>query len=258
MKLLLLALGFVTASMPLLSVEVGDTYEKVVDEKGMPTSKMDVGGVLTLNYADATIKLSQGKVSWIKMAGAEAGDSYKKVVEEKGAPMSKMEAGASLILNYTDVTIKFHDGKVVSIKQVGAGAGIMSAAPKLQPIAAESEWTTDYAAALRQAKTEKKQVFLFFTGSDWCGWCKRLDREILATSDFKAYARAHLILVKVDFPRSLPQSAQLKASNQKLGEKYQIEGYPTIVVLDSSGKDVGKLGYEEGGPGAFISELKKL
>ena len=76
--------------------------------------------------------------------------------------------------------------------------------------------------------------------------------------DFKNFARDQLVLVKLDFPRSIPQSAQVKARNQKLAQQYQIDGYPTIVVLDSAGKPVGRLGYQPGGPGPFIKELKKL
>jgi hypothetical protein len=116
MKLLSLGLVFALASIPLRAVELGDTYEKVVDERGMPVSKVELGGTLTLNYADSTIKLHGDKVVWLKVAGIEAGDTYKKVVETKGVPASKMEAGVSAVLRYTDSTIKLRDGKVVSIK----------------------------------------------------------------------------------------------------------------------------------------------
>jgi len=116
MKLLSLVLVFALASIPLMAVEIGDTYEKVVDERGMPVSKVETGGLLILNYADSTIKLREDRVVWIKMAGVEAGDTYKKVVEAKGVPASKMEAGISAVLRYADSTIKLREGKVVSIK----------------------------------------------------------------------------------------------------------------------------------------------
>lgn len=124
--------------------------------------------------------------------------------------------------------------------------------------AASGMWTTDYPAALTQAAKENKKVFLFFTGSDWCGWCKRLDKEILSTAEFKSYAAESLILVKLDFPRSVPQSASLKAQNRKLAEKHDIQGYPTIIVLNSAGKRVGELGYMEGGPAGFVKALKSF
>lgn len=193
------------------------------------------------------------------LLAVETGDSYQKVVEEKGVPTSKIEAGDTLILNYPESIIKLRDGKVIGIKSRDGGDPVLvNGVPPPKPTVAAGQWTTDYAAALKQAKAEKKKVFLFFTGSDWCGWCKRLDGEVLSKADFKNYAQTNLVLVKLDFPRGIPQSAQLKANNQKLSEQYQIEGYPTIVVLDSSGKAVGRLGYMPGGPGPFIKELKKF
>jgi protein disulfide-isomerase len=260
MKLFFLALALGLVGGPLRAVEVGDTYEKVTDELGMPASKVETGGVLTLNYPDATIKLQEGKVAFIKMAEVESGNSYKQVVETKGDPASKMEAGISSVLRYTDATIKLRDGKVVSIKLAGSGEGITAVNGTAKAVSAVGvgEWTTDYAAALSQARATKKTVFLFFTGSDWCGWCKRLDKEVLSTSDFKTYARANLILVKLDFPHDIPQAAQLKARNQKLAQQYGVDGFPTIVVLNSAGKNVGTLGYMEGGPRAFLKELKKF
>jgi thioredoxin-related protein len=119
-------------------------------------------------------------------------------------------------------------------------------------------WKTDYAAALNQAKAENRRVFLFFTGSDWCSWCARLNKEILSTPEFARYSKEKLILVEVDFPKKRPQSASLKAQNAKLFKRYKIEGYPTVIVLDSGGKKIDELGYQEGGPAPFISRLGKL
>ena len=120
------------------------------------------------------------------------------------------------------------------------------------------EWQTDYKAALQQATKEKKMVLVDFTGSDWCGWCIKLDKEVFSKSEFKNYAKKNLILLKVDFPRSKPQSAGLKQQNQELKQKFAIQGYPTVIVLYSNGQQAGKLGYMEGGPKAFLGELDKL
>ena len=119
-------------------------------------------------------------------------------------------------------------------------------------------WTTDYKAALAQAKAQNRHVFLFFTGSDWCSWCKRLNREILSTDEFKEYAGKKLILVELDFPRGKPQSNEVKEQNAKLADRFKIEGYPTVIVLNSSGKKVGELGYQEGGPSPFVEALDKM
>ncbi|MGI8966380.1 MAG: thioredoxin family protein [Limisphaerales bacterium] len=124
--------------------------------------------------------------------------------------------------------------------------------------AAELTWTTDLVKAQAQAKKENKLVLLDFTGSDWCGWCIKLHKEVFFQPEFVEYAKKNLVPVEVDFPRNKPQSAELKKANQTLQEKYSIKGYPTIIVLDGAGEKVGELSYMKGGPKAFIAELEKL
>jgi len=129
----------------------------------------------------------------------------------------------------------------------------------LQTQAADLNWGTDVPKALAQAKTDKKMVLLDFTGSDWCGWCMKFDKETLSTDQFAGYARAHLELVTVDFPNKKPQSDALKAANAALQTKYNVDGFPTFVLLNADGKELGRqVGYAPGGPDAFIAELEKF
>jgi protein disulfide-isomerase len=119
-----------------------------------------------------------------------------------------------------------------------------------------AEWTEDYAAAAARAKKENKMLLLDFTGSDWCSWCHRTDKEVFDTQKFKDFADQNLILVKVDFPKSRPLSDEVRAQNAKLQEKYGVEGYPTLIVLSADEKVVFKQdGYKEGGPDAFIGQF---
>src|SRR3954467_9043696 len=124
----------------------------------------------------------------------------------------------------------------------------------LSPAAGRAKpgWTEDYDKALAQAKAEKKLVLVDFTGSDWCGWCIKLDREVFSKPEFKAYADKNLVLLEVDFPRGKEQTPIERKQNQEPAIKYTTEGFPTIVVLDEEGKQVGVLGYTPGGPAAFI------
>jgi protein disulfide-isomerase len=124
--------------------------------------------------------------------------------------------------------------------------------------AEDLQWMTDLPKAQAKAKTDNKLVMLDFTGSDWCGWCIRLNKEVFSKPEFAEYAQKNLVLVEVDFPvrKKLPE--ELKNANAKLSEKYDIKGYPTIIVLNSAGEKVGQLGYQPGGPKAFIDELEKL
>jgi thioredoxin-related protein len=120
------------------------------------------------------------------------------------------------------------------------------------------EWLTDANAATAQAKTEHKFVLLDFTGSDWCGWCKKLKKEVFDQPEFDAYALRNAVMVEVDFPQAKYQSDELKSANRQLAEKYHITGYPTIIVLNGDGQLIGTTGYVAGGPAAFIAELEKI
>jgi protein disulfide-isomerase len=128
----------------------------------------------------------------------------------------------------------------------------------LQAGAEELQWMTDLPKAQEKAKTENKLVMMDFTGSDWCGWCIKLNKEVFSQPEFAEFAAKNLVLVEVDFPHRKAQSAELKQANEGLQKKYKIEGYPTIIVLNSAGKKVGELGYEPGGPKVFISKLEEL
>jgi protein disulfide-isomerase len=119
-----------------------------------------------------------------------------------------------------------------------------------------AEWTEDYAAAAAQAKKEHKMILLDFTGSDWCVWCQRTDKEVFETQKFKAFADQKLVLVKVDFPKSRPMPDAVKAQNAKLQEKFGVEGLPMLVVLSPNEKVVfTQEGYKEGGPDAFLAQF---
>src|SRR3954468_8428901 len=91
--------------------------------------------------------------------------------------------------------------------------------------AAKDGWTDNLEAAKAQAKKENKKILLDFTGSDWCGWCKKLDSEVFSTSEFKDYAAKNLVLVEVDFPHGFKLPAETKKQNDALAAKYRIEGF---------------------------------
>jgi thioredoxin-related protein len=134
----------------------------------------------------------------------------------------------------------------------------MMALSTLAVRAEELKWLTDAAKAQTQAKAEKKLVLLDFTGSDWCGWCIKLNKEVFSKPEFAEYAKKNLVLVEVDFPRRKQLNAEQQKANNALQEKYRVKGFPTIIVLDGNGRKVGELGYIEGGPKKFIAELEKV
>ena len=119
-------------------------------------------------------------------------------------------------------------------------------------------WTTDYKKAQEEAKASHKLLLLDFTGSDWCGFCIQLDKAILQQPQFKDYASKNLVLMEVDFPRRKAQSAETQKQNMELARRYQIEGFPTLVVLNGEGKTVWRYdGLYQGGIATFLAELDK-
>ena len=128
-----------------------------------------------------------------------------------------------------------------------------AAAPAKAP-----KWMDDFAAAKTAAKKEGKPILANFTGSDWCPWCMKLESEILEQKAFLDYAGGNLILFIADFPRQKNVPARVQKQNQELQEKYKIEGFPTVLLLDADGHVLGKTGYLRGGAEPFVTSVKEL
>ncbi len=102
-----------------------------------------------------------------------------------------------------------------------------------------AEWMTDLEAARAKAATEGKAVLVDFTGSDWCGWCIRLRKDVFDKPEFAEYAKDKFVLMEVDVPNNPKFDRELLKRNQELCEKYQISGFPTIMVMTPEGEIVG-------------------
>ncbi len=124
---------------------------------------------------------------------------------------------------------------------------------------ASDGWETNFEKAKTKAKEEGKHMLVDFSGSDWCGWCIKLDREVFSQSAFKDYAAENLVLVLADFPRDKSkQSADLQKQNEKLMNQFGVGGFPTVFILDSDGGIVAKTGYQAGGAEAYVEHVKAL
>jgi len=124
--------------------------------------------------------------------------------------------------------------------------------------AQNNPWFEDFQAAKAQAGKTGKYILLNFSGSDWCIWCKRLSNEVFVKDDFFQYANDNLILAVADFPRQNNQSAEIKAQNEALLKKYNIRGFPTVLILDPEGNLVFQTGYRQGGADAYVSHVKAI
>jgi thioredoxin-related protein len=126
--------------------------------------------------------------------------------------------------------------------------------------AQELVWETNVTKAMAISTETKKPLLLFFTGSDWCGWCIRLQKEVLKTPEFAAWAKENVVLVELDYPRKAPQTDDIKKQNNELQMAFGIQGFPTIILANATTKEgkvnfegIGSTGYVAGGPSAWLA-----
>lgn len=119
--------------------------------------------------------------------------------------------------------------------------------------AAKALWYEKLDDAVAASTRSGKPILADFTGSDWCHWCKLLKKEVFDTPEFAAWAAQTVVLLEVDMPMEKPQTPELKKQNQALCDKFNIQGFPTVLILDAKLRQVGQLGYMEGGPKAFTA-----
>lgn len=122
--------------------------------------------------------------------------------------------------------------------------------------AANNAWVTNLEDAQVEAAKQGKNILINFTGSDWCGWCKKLKAEVFTKAEFQNWATQNLILVEIDFPKNIFQTEEVKNYNKELARKYGVRGFPTIILLDKELKILGKTGYQRGGAANYIEHLK--
>lgn len=124
---------------------------------------------------------------------------------------------------------------------------------------ADEAWTSDYAAAKTTAAEAGKDLFLEFTGSDWCPPCMRLNSEVFSKEEFLTAAKEHFVLVKLDFPRDKSKlGEETIKQNEELSDQYGIEGFPTIMLCDAEGRPYAATGYRDGGPDGYLKHLEEL
>ncbi|QNN23921.1 thioredoxin family protein [Planctomycetales bacterium ZRK34] len=136
------------------------------------------------------------------------------------------------------------------------GATLVGAEPESG--AAGDGWLIQYEQAAEQSKQSKRPILAYFTGSDWCEWCAKFEKQVLETDVFKQWADEHVILLKLDFPKSRSQADEVKQQNMKLKEKYHVKGFPTVLFLDADGQVINRTGYRPGGPDAWIKHAEHL
>jgi thioredoxin-related protein len=118
-------------------------------------------------------------------------------------------------------------------------------------------WKADYDAALKQAAAENKYVLVSISGLQWCGWCKALESEVFSKPEFIDYAKDNLICVLLDFDYSgHATNAEFAKQHEMLLETFQVQGFPTVLILNPRGKTVVRDGYQRGGAAKYVEFIK--
>lgn len=125
-----------------------------------------------------------------------------------------------------------------------------------------SGWESDFEKAKQKAHEEHKYILLNFSGSDWCGPCIRMHKDIFESDHFKDFASKNLVLLKADFPRLKKNqlSKEQQQNNNQLADQYDRQGsFPMTVLLDESGKVIYNWeGYPQSSLTQFVDQLKGL
>lgn len=127
-----------------------------------------------------------------------------------------------------------------------------------QAVVAAEGWLTDFEQAQKQAKETGRPILVNFSGSDWCGWCIQLDNEVFDKAEFKAYAKDNLVLFVADFPQKRKLPEKLTKQNESLVQRYSVQGFPTVLLLNEKGALIGRTGYRPGGPTGYVEHLSEL
>lgn len=144
---------------------------------------------------------------------------------------------------------------------IGAGvlAAVLLCGCNQKAIAADQSdiWKADYEAALKQAAAENKYVLVSISGLDWCSWCKALENEVFSKPEFAEYAKDSLICVLLDFNRSgRATNTEFAKQHEMLLEKFQVQGFPTVLILNPQGKGIVRDGYQRGGAAKYVEFIK--
>lgn len=170
-----------------------------------------------------------------------------------GGPRKSLERqGGLVVCNIKAFGRMLFAGVVTASSLPGLGAKLSDSVPK--------GWIEDFGLAKKTADAEGKFVFLAFSGSDWCGWCKKLEQEVYSQKQFVAKAEKNFVLTIIVCPQKQQILSKLaREQNKPLAQAYGVRGFPTGIVCDSDGTEIGRVGgYVNGGPDAYLKRMQDL
>ncbi len=150
---------------------------------------------------------------------------------------------------------------VVSKPQITRKTTPQAAPPRdpNKPYTAKNEgWSVSLDEAFAESKKTGKPILANFTGSDWCGWCKRLDKSVFHQPGFEKWAEKNVVLLELDFPRRFQVPAEVAAQNRSLQQSFGVRGYPTIWLFDADKDASGKYSFQALGKTGYTKTLEEF
>jgi thioredoxin-related protein len=164
---------------------------------------------------------------------------------------------AAKILASTTSGVLLLVGLVLGARSLQPPAPATGPASALKVTKPRPQWGHDLSRAETEARSGRRLVLINFTGSDWCGWCLRLRRELFMKPEFMSYAETNLVLVEIDFPRDNRQSPGQRAANAAAALRFGVTRVPALVLLDGDGRALRNWGFEDGGARHYLAEFRK-
>ncbi|MGJ8654181.1 MAG: thioredoxin family protein [Opitutaceae bacterium] len=240
----LLSLVLTPALLTATTISIGASYGEVIIALGEPDGELKAGSKHILTYGEAKIALKNEQVVSVS---PRLNELLAKRAAKTEMDASKKKAG---LVSYRGQWV------TPAEKEVLSSAESLKKNNRLAHKSTGVMWYEHFMTAYNIAQKEDKKLLLNFTGSDWCGWCIRLDEEVFSQQEFLKYASEHYILVTIDFPRNKTLSKETIEQNKTLAKKFRVTGYPTIAVLNPDGTLHKMSGYVEGGAEAFLKSIQ--
>lgn len=140
-----------------------------------------------------------------------------------------------------------------------ASVATLAWALAISTVAAGDLWVSNFEKAKQSAAKDGKDLLMDFTGSDWCGWCIKLHKEVFDLDAFKSTVPKKFVLVELDYPRDKSKlSEETQTQNAALLQQFSVQGYPTILLADAQGRPYAQTGYQAGGAEAYVKHLDEL
>ena len=232
--------------LPLLMLLTKDTSPRVVEANQQVT-----GSQKFIRFANRTVLFKP--VDWPEDADAipEAKQLRQFIADHKVGP-----APAQFLL--FDANQKKVKLKVTAFSPTKIQALVKQITNELPRFDYGGGWLTDFQIASSVAVQLKRELLVAFVSMDGSEWSKKIDEEIFKHPDFREYAGKHLVLCRIDFPKTAPVDPEVKQRNDVLATRYGVRGYPTIVVLNDGGQPIGNAKYQKGGAQPFLQEVDNL